>query len=67
MRRTTTGGFTILAGLLFGIVGCSDTSGVHEETKISTPEGTKTITHDTKVETTGSNPPTTVQPEAPRP
>lgn len=62
MRTTRITTLTLTAGLIVGVVGCAEKSGVHEETKVTTPEGTKTITHDTKVETTGQNPPMTGQP-----
>ena len=66
MTRIST--LTLTAGLIVGVVGCAERSGVHEETKVTTPEGTKTITQDTKVETTGQNPPsTTTDPGAPKP
>ncbi len=41
----------------FGALGCSEESGVQEKTKINTPEGSTTITRDTKIEKSGSNPP----------
>ncbi len=37
-------------------VGCGETESVKTETQISTPEGTKTITDEKKVETTGDAP-----------
>jgi hypothetical protein len=47
----------LAASLVAGFAGCSETEGVQERTKIKGPEGTTTVTKDTKVETSGSNPP----------
>ncbi len=47
----------VLASACFGFVGCSDTTGTKEETKISTPSGTTTETRETKVQKSGQNPP----------
>jgi ABC-type glycerol-3-phosphate transport system substrate-binding protein len=46
---------TLVAGL--AIAGCGQESGVKEETKVTTPDGSATVTKETKVETTGDNPP----------
>jgi len=51
------------AALLLAIAGCSEQSSVTEKTKISTPDGTTTITKDEKVESTGKNPPVKVETE----
>jgi len=47
----------LITPFVLGFVGCSDKSAVQERTKISTPEGTTTITKESKVESSGSNPP----------
>lgn len=52
----------LIAPLALGLVGCSEKSEVQERTKITTPEGTRTITKETKVEDSGSNPPTSTTP-----
>ena len=57
MRNFRTLGLSIAATLILGLVGCSDTAGVTEKKEITTPTGTTTITKDTKVESSGSNPP----------
>ncbi len=62
MRNLKTIGFTLSAALVLGLAGCSEKSGVEEKTKITSPEGTTTITKDTKVESSGKNPPVTVDP-----
>jgi hypothetical protein len=46
--------FTVL---LFGVVGCSDTSTTTRETTVKTPGGTTTTTETRQVEQTGENPP----------
>jgi hypothetical protein len=40
-----------------GVVGCDEKSSVKTETKVTTPSGTKTVTHETDVKETGKNPP----------
>jgi len=71
MRTIRIGSFLLTTALLFGPVGCAEKSGVHEETKVTTPEGSKKITRDTKVESTGDMSPTTnpgtTSPSAPNP
>ena len=68
MRKIAMGGLTLTAALIMGSGGCAEKSGVHEETKVSTPEGSEKITRDTKVETTGQKPPiTTGAPGSPKP
>jgi hypothetical protein len=49
----------LVGGLLFVGVGCSDSqkSTIKQETKITTPNGTTTITTEKDVKTTGSEPP----------
>jgi hypothetical protein len=41
----------------FGLVGCGDQTGTTTTEKVSTPEGTTTTTSETKVKSTGENPP----------
>ena len=53
------------ASLVLGGVGCTEQSGVQEKTKITGPEGTRTITKETKVESSGKNPPPVVDPVSP--
>lgn len=55
----------LASALMLTFVGCADKSEVKEQTKITTPDGTKTITNDSKVETTG-NPSTTTGTPAPK-
>jgi hypothetical protein len=40
-----------------GAVGCSDTTSVETEKKVSTPGGTTTETTEKKIEKSGENPP----------
>jgi hypothetical protein len=47
----------MLGGLSFGVTGCSDKSTVKEESEVSTPGGTTTVTKETQVEKSGENPP----------
>lgn len=52
----------LLAGLVsFGLVGCTETkkSTAKQETKITTPGGTTTITTEKEIKKTGDHPPTT--------
>ena len=37
-----------------GIVGCDEKSSVKTETKVTTPTGSKTVTHETDVKETGT-------------
>jgi hypothetical protein len=48
---------TILAGLTFGMVGCTEETGTKEQIKVTTPGGTATETRDVTVKKTGDNPP----------
>jgi len=59
MRRILTS--TLVLGLFsaVGLIGCGEESKVTEEKTISTPTGEATISKETKVETSGSNPPAT--------
>jgi hypothetical protein len=47
----------VLAGLTFGMVGCTEETGTKEEIKVKTPTGTTTETRDTTVKKSGDNPP----------
>jgi len=47
---------------LTGLAGCSDESKVKEQTTVSTPGGSATVTKETKVETSGNNPPSATAP-----
>gem|GEM_PF-7070861 len=52
--------FAITALLIvfsLGSVGCSEHEKSSSETKIKTPGGTTTVTHETDVKKTGKNPP----------
>jgi hypothetical protein len=49
----------MLLGLSAGMVGCSEETGVKEETKVTTPTGTRTETKTDTVKTKGDNPPMT--------
>jgi len=42
---------------LAGLAGCSEESGVKEQTQVTGPGGTTTVTKETKVETSGNNAP----------
>jgi hypothetical protein len=57
---------SLSAALLLGVVGCGEKSGVEEQTKVSGPEGTTTVTKGTKVESSGKNPPA-VDPDTAKP
>ena len=43
--------------LVIGAVGCAEKSSTTEETKVSTPGGTTTVTVEKEVTKTGDNPP----------
>jgi hypothetical protein len=47
----------VLAGLTFGMVGCTEETGTKEEVKIKTQGGTATETKEIKVNKSGENPP----------
>lgn len=52
MKRIATAVMSL--GLLsIGIVGCDEKSSVKTETKVTTPSGTKTVTHETEVKESG--------------
>ncbi len=56
---------SLSAATVLGFVGCTEQSGVQEKTKVTGPEGTRTITRETKVESSGKNPPPVVDPSSP--
>ena len=58
MLRTRARTLALVPILALGLAGCGETSGVKEETKVTTPGGSEKITKETKVETRGQNPPT---------
>jgi hypothetical protein len=47
----------VLAGLTFGLAGCTEETGTKEEIKIKTPGGTATESREIKVNKSGDNPP----------
>jgi hypothetical protein len=47
----------VLAGLTFGMIGCTEETGSKEEIKTTTPGGTATETREIKVKKSGDNPP----------
>jgi len=57
MKRFLTAPLILGVFSLFGFVGCGEESKVTDKTEVSTPGGTATTSTETKVETTGSNPP----------
>ena len=65
MRTTRLLALMLTAAVGFGLTGCSEKSDVQETTKISGPEGTTKVTKDTKVESSGKNPPAPVTPRNP--
>ena len=61
MRTLRAVTLAVSAALVLGLAGCgTEEAGVQEKTKITGPEGTTTITRDTKVESSGKNPPVPV-------
>ena len=51
---------------LVGFAGCGEEAKVKTETTIDTPDGTKTVTDEKKVETTGEMKPSSDPTEAPK-
>jgi len=47
----------LLAGSSMALVGCSDETSEKKQTTIKTPSGTTKVTEETKVNTSGQNPP----------
>lgn len=47
----------ILSSISLGIIGCAHEATITEETKVSTPGGTTTVTVEKEVKKTGDNPP----------
>ena len=46
-----------LTGFGIGLTGCSEESSVKDQTKVTTPGGTSTVTDQTTVKQSGKNPP----------
>ncbi len=66
MRTLRAVALSVSAALVLGLAGCgTEQAGVQEKTKITGPEGTKTITKETKVESSGKNPPVAIDPGSP--
>ncbi len=63
MRTTRLLALSLTAAVGFAFAGCSEKSGVQETTKVSGPEGTTKVTKETKVESSGKNPPAPVTPK----
>jgi ABC-type Fe3+-citrate transport system substrate-binding protein len=57
MRALFTIALTIVGLGLVGIAGCSDEAGVKQQTTIKGPEGETKVTKETKIESSGENPP----------
>ena len=66
IRSSRAVSLSLTTALLPGVMGCSEKSGVEEQTKVSGPEGTTTITKATKVKSSGKNPPA-VDPDSSKP
>jgi hypothetical protein len=47
----------VLAGMTFGMIGCTEETGSKEEIKTTTPGGTSKETREIKVQKSGDNPP----------
>jgi hypothetical protein len=65
MKRALASALILGVCSMFGLTGCSEESKVTDKTTASTPEGSTTVSKETKVETSGSNPPaapTTTEP-----
>jgi len=67
MRAFRFCGLALAGALVFGVVGCSEKSEVQEQTKITTPGGESKITKDTKIESSGKNPPAPPEGKTPSP
>ncbi len=59
MRRMLASALVLGIFSTVGLIGCGEEAKVTEEKTISTPTGEATISKETKVETSGSNPPVT--------
>ena len=62
MKNVTIGILCFSLATMFCTGGCSEESKVQEKTKVSTPEGSTTVSKETKVESTGKNPPAPANP-----
>jgi hypothetical protein len=49
--------FGVASGFGFGLAGCGDESKVEQKETVSTPGGTTTTTKETKIDSSGQNPP----------
>jgi hypothetical protein len=69
MRKvvSTTLAGALLIGLGVGMVGCTEETGVKEETKLTTPTGTRTETKTDTIKKSGDNPPMTPPGDAAKP
>jgi hypothetical protein len=54
----------LMAAVGFAFTGCTEKSGVQETSKVTGPEGTTRVIKDTKVESSGKNPPAPVGPSS---
>jgi ABC-type glycerol-3-phosphate transport system substrate-binding protein len=54
MKRLITATVIVVS---LGLIGCSKTASTKQETKITTPGGTTTVTTEREVKKTGDNPP----------
>ncbi len=59
MRRYLASALLLSSFSMFAFVGCEDKSEVKKTTEVTTPEGTATKTDTSKIESSGSNPPST--------
>lgn len=57
MKRSLALALALGVATCFGLAGCGEESKVKQTETVSTPEGKTTTTHETKVESSGSNPP----------
>lgn len=57
MKRMLASALVFSVAACFGLVGCSDETKVKESETVSTPGGKTTTTSETKVQSSGENPP----------
>jgi len=57
MKRALASALVVSAITGFGLAGCGEESKVTDKSTVSTPDGSTTVTKETKVKTTGDNPP----------
>lgn len=48
---------TVVGGMSLSLIGCAKEASVTTEKEVTGPGGTTTVTEETKVETSGENPP----------